>query len=275
MATLDFFDIDAQTTFDLPPAQAVEFMARKGLKTSFVWQDVYADQHSNAFTVAKMMDLDLLSEVFEAVNSAILNGDSFAMFSERLIPLLQDAGWWGKKDLVDPVTGNIIEGAQLGSARRLETIFRTNLQSSYAAGQWQQMQEQAEDAPYLMYEAIDDFRTRPEHAAWDNKVLPINSKWWHTHYPPNGWNCRCTTIQLDADDLESFGLKVEPHAPRGKYRDWLNPRTGKTERVPEGIDPGFEFNAGKRQAEELKQLLDEKIDALPPKIRKAVRKRGG
>lgn len=34
-------------------------------------------------------------------------------------------------------------------------------------------------------------------------------------------------------------------SPRVEYRDWVNKTTGKTERVPVGIDPGWDTNPGK------------------------------
>ena len=52
-------------------------------------------EHSNAFTVAKMMDADLLKTVQVKLQQALENGESFGSFSKGLIPQLQAAGWWG------------------------------------------------------------------------------------------------------------------------------------------------------------------------------------
>ena len=43
---------------------------------------------------------------------------------------------------------------------RLQNIFRTNLQSAYAVGQWQSIEDNKETAPFLMYDAVEDHRTR-------------------------------------------------------------------------------------------------------------------
>ena len=43
----------------------------------------------------------------------------------------------------------------------------------------------------LRYVAVLDARTRPEHRAWHGLILPIDHPLWDTHYPPNGWGCRC------------------------------------------------------------------------------------
>lgn len=268
---VDFRDIDPDAFFDVVPRAAVEYMRQKGLRVSFNWAEVYGEEHRRAFTVAKMMDADMLADVHQAVTRAIERGQTLAQFRAGLEPMLQKAGWWGIQETEDPLTGERIE-VKLGSPRRLETIFRTNMQSAYAAGQWQQIEDQALDAPYLLYEAVDDYRTRPDHAAWDNTVLPVTDPWWQTHYPLNGWNCRCTVLQLDDADLETFGLKVSSKAPAKRFREWTNPRTNKVERVPFGIDPGFEWNPGatKKRMRELNKIFAEKVINYPPEFKKAI-----
>lgn len=265
-AVLEFFD--APGPFDLPPEQAVAHFRGKGLRSSFAWQDVLHQEHETAFTVAKMLDIDLLKDVQESLDKAIAEGVNFRDWADKLTPLLQARGWWGRKDVVDPLTGQTVV-AQLGSPGRLETIFRTNMQSAYSHGAYEQMLEQFEDAPYAMYSAVDDWRTRPEHASWDNLVFRIDSEFGRTHHTPCGWNCRCTWIQLDKADVEALGLKVAN--PKVKYYKWDNPRTGASVKVPDGVDPGFGGLPTGRNGE-LSKLLEEKIAALPPESRQAVRK---
>lgn len=182
------FDIPSGPAFDVTPEKAVEYFKAKGLKPTFAWQDMLGAEHDHAFTVAKMMDVDLLADVHASLVKSLEDGVPFREWADNLIPTLQAKGWWGRKPVVDPLTGQTIV-ADLGTPSRLQTIFRTNLQAAYAKGQWDLIEAQAQDAPYLMYDAIDDGRTRPAHHAWDGTVLPITSKWWRTHTPPCGWNC--------------------------------------------------------------------------------------
>ncbi len=266
---LDYFDLITATGFDVPAQEAIDRFKAKGLKTSFSYADVTAEENQAAFTIAKMMDVDLVADVKASLDAAIEAGTSFRDWADQIIPMLQGKGWWGRQAVKDPLTGQTIIAA-LGSPHRLQTIFRTNMASAYANGHWDQIEAQAEDAPYLLYDAIDDYRTRPEHAAWDNTVLPITNRWWRTHTPPCGFNCRCSVIQLDENDLEAFGLEVDKRAPPTKYEDWQNPRTGKTEKVVAGIDPGFGEAQAKR-LDRLKKLLGEKIAALPPEMEKAAK----
>lgn len=264
---VEFFDVTASAAFDVKPEEAIRYFQGKGLATSYSYADMLRDEHRKAFTIAKMMDIDLLKDVQDSLDMALSDGVPFNEWRKQIIPVLQAKGWWGKADMIDPLTGEA-KRVTLGTPHRLATIFRTNMQSAYSVGAWDQIEAQAADAPYLMYDAVDDFRTRPAHRAWDNKVLPWDDKFWRTHYPPNGFNCRCSVIQLDDNDLESMGLTVDK-SPRAKFVDWKNPRTGQTERIPEGIDPGFDHNPGQRQLEELRRLQGEKVKTLPKDMRQA------
>ncbi|MCD7099110.1 phage minor head protein [Stenotrophomonas sp. MMGLT7] len=256
--------MSALARFDLPPAEAIRFFRRKGLRTSFAWQDLWKEEHEIGFTVAKMADLDLLSDVRDAVDQALAEGTTLRQFKELLIPKMVRAGWWGEQEQVDPQTGRK-QLVQLGSPRRLDTIFLTNMGQAYSAGEWSQIEEAANDAPYLMYDAVDDNRTREQHRAWDGTVLLVSDPWWDTHRPLNGYRCRCSTIQLSARDLRAMGRSGPDQAPPIKRREWLNKRTGEVMQIPLGIDPGFDYNPGAKAGERKQRLdamLDEKRQAL-------------
>jgi SPP1 gp7 family putative phage head morphogenesis protein len=255
--------------FNLPPAEAIAFFRRKGLALSFAWQDIYAAEHARVFTVAKAMQVDVLEDIRRAVDRAIAEGTTLQDFRRELTPLLQQKGWWGRQSLVDPLTGKA-RTVQLGSPRRLETIYDTNLRTGYAAGRWQQIQRTRERRPYLRYVAILDSRTRPRHRAWHGTVLPADHPFWQTHFPPNGWRCRCNVQQLSDRDLERYGYEVSPAAPSTLTGAYTNPRTGETRHVPLGIDPGFDYNVG-IVGEAAERMLADKIAAAAPDIRAAAR----
>lgn len=251
--------------FDLPPRESLEFFRAKGLETSFAWQDMLHEEHDRAFTVAKMMDLDLLSDVRAHVDRAIAEGRTFREFARELEPELVRRGWWGKAEMIDPQSGEK-KLVQLGSPRRLRTIFDTNLRTAYAAGHWARIQENARSAPYLMYTAVLDERTRPQHRAWHGTVLPVDHEWWRTHAPPNGWNCRCTVIQLSRRDLERLGKSGPDEPPPSPTRRWTNPRTGEVLEVPVGVDPGWGYAPGRSRLEELASALTGKLAQAPAEL---------
>ena len=249
-------------SFNLPPARAIEFFRAKGLSPSFAWQDMLHAEHDAAFTVAKMLDVDLLRDVRDAVDAALSSGQTFADFRRGLEPLLMERGWWGKADMLDPLTGEV-KPVQLGSVRRLETIFRTNLRTAYAAGHWSSIVEHADEAPYLLYDAVLDGKTRPAHAAWDGIVLRVDDPWWKTHRPPNGWDCRCGVLQLTQKQMERMGKSGPDIAPRQGDYEWVNPRTGEVLKVPYGIDPGWAYTPGASRVDALRGQLADRARAWP------------
>lgn len=238
-----------------PPADAVAYMRDKtvGGRFSFDWRDVWQEEHLTSFVVAKMTAADLLADVHQGVLDAIEQGWTRRMFIDRLRPLLEERGWWGVKEQLDPVTGRM-RPVRLGSPRRLGIIYDTNMRMAHAAGRWQRFEAAKGALPYLVYTAVQDERTRHDHARWGGRgaprvVLPIDHPFWRTHYPPNGWRCRCIVMAANAAMLEGWGLKVTTEAELEaldwkKTRPWLNKRTGRTEAVPAGIDPGFAYNVG-------------------------------
>lgn len=259
---------------NLPPAEAVEHFRAKGHRLSFDWRDVYADEHARVFTVAKVMELDVLADIRAEVDKAIADGITLPEFRRNLEPKLQEKGWWGRKRMVDPETGEERE-VQLGSPRRLRIIYDTNLRTAYAAGSWERMQRTKEKRPYLRYVAIRDDRTRPQHAAWHNTVLPIDHPWWRTHYPPNGWRCRCSVQQLSERDLERYGYQLTERTRPSPTREWTNPRTGQVRHIPKGIDPGFDYNVGISGQAHTRSLLTQAIERVaagaPDMARAAIR----
>ncbi len=259
---------------DLPDAEAVAHFRgkrdRQDWAWSFDWRDVSAEEHLAQFTFAKAARLDVLQAVRAEVDRALAEGRTLREFVGELRPRLQRLGWWGEKEMVDPRTGErrLVE---IGP-RRLATIFDTNLRMAHARGRWERIQALKEEMPYLRYVATLDARTRPEHARWHGTVLRVDDPWWRTHYPPNGWRCRCAVQQLSEGDLRRRGRGATPR-PKGGTRKWTNRRTGEIVDVPVGIDPGFERNAGSYPpVPAAKQVLDGRIGAAPAAVQHAARK---
>lgn len=247
---------------NVPPEEAIEHFRSKGYHTGFDWRDTSAAQHVKSFTVAKAMEIDILEDIRSEVDDAIANGRTFGDFRDALEPTLARKGWWGKREMVDPETGES-RIVQLGSPRRLRTIFDTNIRTAYAEGQWRRIERVAEARPYLRYSAVLDARTRPQHRAWHGLVLPWDHPFWETHFPPNGWRCRCSVSQWSAEDLEEHGWQVSPD-PDIEVRPWRNRRTGRVHQVPAGIDPGWDHNVGKTSGRvRLREVLLEKAEGWP------------
>ena len=227
-----------------PPAQAVDYLESKvvGGRFSFDWKDVQREEHLISFVVAKAMARDALVDIHAGLVDAIKTGKSREQFVKDLTPLLQAKGWWGSQTTTDPKTGEI-RLVQLGSPRRLRTIFDTNMRMAHAAGRWERFMSTASTRPFLTYHHTPQERPRLEHVAWDGVTLPIGHEFWKTHFCPNGWGCKCFITSERAGAAVTSEEELERV---GAYdtRPWTNKRTGETRDVPEGVDPGFDYNVG-------------------------------
>lgn len=67
--------------------------------------------------------------------------------------------------------------------------------SAEMAARWEQFMEDG-DRYNLQYRTASDGKVRPEHAALHGITLPIDDPFWEQFTPPNGWNCRCSVVQV-------------------------------------------------------------------------------
>lgn len=164
----------------LPFDEAVDFFRAKGMRISpHSWMDVWGAEHVHAFTVARVTAMDVLEDIRSAVDRAVSDGVSLGKFKAELSETLARKGWLAAPG-VEPTAPAALR------PWRLETIYRNNLQSAYNAGRYKQMLEVARRRPFWMYDALNDLRTRPSHAAHDGEVRRFDHPFWDTWYPPNG-----------------------------------------------------------------------------------------
>lgn len=179
-----------------PEQQA--YFRRKVNLPSARWDDLMHGEHAHAFMAAGVARLDVLDDLRRAVQTAIDEGEGFAAFRERVDDILRRKGWIGG-------AGNESEARR---AWRMRTIYQTNLRASYMAGRWQGLQK----FPYLRYQHNSVANPREHHRAWNDLVLATDDPWWDTHYPPNGWGCRCTVTGVGKGRLRALG-KTGPDSP--------------------------------------------------------------
>ena len=196
---------DLKYLITLSPEKAIKYLKDKGYKFSWNWQDVWQDAHTRAFIVAKVMRKDILDDIRKMVQKSLDEGLTFQQFKKELEPKLKNKGWWGKVSVGD---GETIETVQLGSPWRLKTIYRTNIQTSYMAGRYQEQIDNVDNRPNWEYVAVMDNRTRPSHAELNGLIFPYDDPFWDSFYPPNGWGCRCRVRALSDDDISSRDLSV-------------------------------------------------------------------
>lgn len=244
---------DLGFAISLPPEEAIKYFEGKGYAIGFKWQDVWSEAHAKAFTVAGVTKLDVLQDIRAELDKAIRNGGTFQEFQNNLIPTLKQKGWWGKGKIVDEGTGEIA-GKRL-NPRRLETIFRTNVQSAYMAGRYREQLASAATRPFWEYIAVLDNRTRPLHRDLSGRIFRYDDAFWESFYPPNGWNCRCRVRTRSERDMDRRDLASSNSDGYMDTTEQLIDRKGNTRSVPVyndpitgkpfTADPGFGFNPGR------------------------------
>ena len=226
----------------LDPADAVRaFELRAPLQPTVRWSEMMHEQHAEAFTVAKVAKLDLLRTFQTSLDGVTRNGGTFEEWKSGIVPELHKAGWWGT------VRNRELTGSSetiIVNERRLRTIYDTNVRMSLASGHWQRIQRQKDVLPYLRYLPSTSEHRRPLHMTWYGITLPVDHPFWQTHFPPNGWGCKCHFEQVSERRMRKMGWTVTPEAdlPQGAQR--FMPATGAPIMVPDGIDPGFSYNPG-------------------------------
>ncbi len=228
--------------------EAVAFLKGKLPEASLAWDSLDGVVHSKVFTVAGATTADLARDLQESLTRALAEGKTITAFRKDFDQAVQSHGWSynGKRGW------------------RTQVIFDANMRSANMAGRWQQIQANKDRRPYLQYRTAGDARVRPQHRQWNGLVYEVDSEFWRTHYPPNGWGCRCTVRAYSQGEIEARNITVSQAGPL-KLRDVVAADGTLKDRVPVGIDPGWDHNVGRSWiAPEL--ALGERLARLPREL---------
>ncbi|MCF4430027.1 phage head morphogenesis protein [Acinetobacter baumannii] len=191
---------ELKALFELPPSDAISYLEEKGFKIGWDWHETLDNAHSRAFTVAKVARMDLLQDIRQSLISAMQQGQTLEQWKASITPVLQDKGWWGKKTVINPEGRE--QEVQLGSPRRLRTIYDTNMQSAFAAGRYKAMLASAEARPYWEWRHITISNPRKQHVALNGRLFRFDDPFWNVAYPPSEWGCKCRVIARSAREVE-------------------------------------------------------------------------
>ena len=249
---------DIRLAMFLPPDDTLRvWELRDELRPTMRWHEMMHEDHASAFTVAKVAELDLLRSIRQSLDDTMRAGGTFESWKANILPELKKAGWWGLVTDAD-LTGT--HEPVIVNERRLQTIFHTNVRMSQAAGAWAKVQREKDRFPYLRY-LSDHWRKHPrqDHLSWHGLILPVDHPWWQTHFPPNGWGCRCHYEQVSQARMKREGWTVSQPPDDGP--DTLFHAAGRSQpiRVPAGIHPGFGYNPGTAH---LRAIADKTLNSI-------------
>lgn len=74
----------------------------------------------------------------------------------------------------------------------LDAEYQFAVSSAQSAGNWAGLTTDYD----LQYRTAGDDRVRDSHDKLRDVTLPQDDAFWISYYPPNGWRCRCTAVQV-------------------------------------------------------------------------------
>jgi SPP1 gp7 family putative phage head morphogenesis protein len=211
--------------FDVTFGEALAAAKKRGVVLSDVfYADLQKQARANAFTVSGLVQIDQVQSVLDSLNRALGDGRLFRDWKREQLATL--AGL--PKD-------------------RAETIYRNAVQTAYSIGRTTQQRENKARRPYLMWDAINDGRTRPTHRAMDGHIAPIDDPIWQKWSPPAGHRCRCTRIALTEAQAKARGYPTPTPA--------VEP------------DPGWNYEKADDQAGKLAEVAKRKATRTRAKVK--------
>ncbi len=235
------------------PEQLAFFRQKLGnLVPTARWDDMLKSAHDAGFMVAGATKADLLADLAAAVERTVAEGKSIEAFRKDFRAIVERHGWHGW-------TG---EESKRRRAWRTRVIYTTNTATSYAAGRLAQLREGGfTHWVYRHNDAVEN--PRPQHQAWAGLTLPPQHDFWKTHYPPNGWGCRCYVVGARSD-RGARRLGGDPGKPLPENWSAPDPRTG----TPPGIGKGWDYMPGDTVTDTVRAMA-EKTRHWPYELAKA------
>lgn len=199
-------------------------------------EQLYADIHSGFVTIEALPE-NLYTGTHEQINRAVIAGygggvDDFARGSNKF-KLLHDLRlnvynfsaaktYQQVRAMVGKLRdaqGLIVPFSEFRESAKvifkqfnepwLKTEFNTAIAQGQGAADWLRISDQKDVLPLLIYNTIGDSRVRDEHADLDGIIRPVDDSFWSLNFPPNGYNCRCFTDQVDAGTVTPLNRMID------------------------------------------------------------------
>lgn len=266
-------------TFDLSPVadplnttitDLIEYVGDKDPTAIGHWRELSAEEYTRSFAVARTAGYGVINDLYEAFLASVGSRETEREFADRVIPLLKRRGWLGDPGKIAP---------------RLGLIYDTNLRVARASGRWARIRRTAATLPYLRAVTARDERVRhppkseSDHRAFDQIILPVTHSFWQRWFPPLGFRCRCSVIQMSRSQLARLDRGVTSEADLAEREARLGDpifaspasfgaqlasiaASANDKRIPG--QPGLELNGARIGGSRLLQsvMIDEGLDQL-------------
>lgn len=181
--------------------RAAESLEQRGILSKQEFDQATASIKLRSFTMAGDNSAAVLTEIRDAIARDVQEGTSLRGFQEKF--------------------AEIVDASSLGPWH-VETVYRTNVQSSFRDGRETLINNPIVDKtfPYQEYFAIRDARARENHLALETLGLDgtgiyrRDDPFWDRFTPPWDFNCRCGVSPMTISDAAAKGVR--------EAREWLD-----------------------------------------------------
>lgn len=181
----DFADFSYD--FESPYDDAVREAMRRMNCTPQQFEKLSADLRTQAFTIGRLSQIDMISKVKEAYVKQLKSSEVSV-----------------KKFIEDALE---ITGKDIGYSQYFDLVFRTNLQKDYNAAKAFDI---INDPPqFLQFVGIEDERQSDICRARSGVILPATDPWWDDNWPPLHYNCRSTIREIMGSEAEEIAKKLD------------------------------------------------------------------
>lgn len=197
---------------------AIAWFRKRVPLTKDEWEALSDQARQKAFTVANVSQADVIQDLLDSLVLAQEEGLSLAEWKAGITEKLT-AAW---------------QGSVQNPPHRLDTIFRTNVQTASSHGRIRQMShpDVVRLRPYRLYDATRDKRTTDICRKRHKTLLPADDPWWSDNTPPMHFNCRSRIRALRVSQArrrggvrrprneppggDGFGAAPDPDGPQVK-----------------------------------------------------------
>lgn len=220
------FDKMTETVYKNPEKDAAVLLTDSDVRKFIERQKLIFDNAVD--TALKEVPLDDISVQRLKESNYVFSGiKTFHELNEAFPSLLDEEG---NRKLFNQFLNDVQKVYDAYNVQYLRTEYNFAQASALMAARWKKF-EQDGDRYNLQYRTMYDKRVRRTHRMLHNITLPIESPFWDKYFPPNGWNCRCTVVQVRKDKYpvsnEQEAMNLGSQATAGKYQEMFMFNPGK------------------------------------------------
>nr|DAY71490.1 MAG TPA: minor capsid component [Caudoviricetes sp.] len=220
------FDKMAETVYKNPEKDAAVLLTDSDVRKFIERQKLIFDNAVD--TALKEVPLDDISVQRLKESNYVFSGiKTFHELNETFPSLLDEEG---NRKPFNQFLNDVQKVYDAYNVQYLRTEYNFAQASALMAARWKKF-EQDGDRYNLQYRTMYDKRVRRTHRMLHNITLPIESPFWNKYFPPNGWNCRCTVVQVRKEKYplsdEQEAMNLGSQATAGKYQEMFMFNPGK------------------------------------------------